>query len=130
MAKLIKDDEQVKACKEINDALDELRKINARIVSKEPIVIAVGNKQTIQLEDKFTEKVAAILKAQRQNVIKDIQQKSKKFRIALEDDEKALMSDAITVPMEKPEKQNAAAKKASSVDTVVVPETDEYDEEV
>lgn len=122
MAKLIKDDEQVRAFKEINEAIGELRKINERILSNEPVSIAVGSKQTIQLDGKFTDKVVAILKAQRQNVIKDIQQKAKKFRIELDDDEVALMQDKVSVPVTTKVRNEQPKTKADIDVSEIVPE--------
>ena len=122
MAKLIKDDEQVRAFKEINEAIGELRKINERILSNEPVSIAVGSKQTIQLDGKFTDKVVAILKAQRQTVIKDIQQKAKKFRIELDDDEVALMQDKVSVPVTTKVRNEQPKTKADIDVSEIVPE--------
>ena len=122
MAKLIKDDEQVRAFKEINEAIGELRKINERILSNEPVSIAVGSKQTIQLDGKFTDKVVAILKAQRQTVIKDIQQKAKKFRIELDDDEVALMQDKVSAPATTKVRNEQPKTKADIDVSKIVPE--------
>lgn len=110
MAKLIKNDEQVNACKEINLALEEVKKINARILSSDPMAISIGPKQTIVLDGKFTDKIVAVLKAQRQILIKEILQKSKKFRISLEESEEAMISDkaldAPAVSLKTTEKPN------------------------
>lgn len=102
MAKLIANDEQVRACKAINAMLEEVRILNDKIVGEDPIIVEVNKKQSIRIDEQFTDKIVSVLKAQRQKRIKDILQKSNKFKVELEKDEKFLISDkAIEAKSEK-----------------------------
>ena len=120
MAKLIRDDAQVKACEEINSMLEEVEQINKKLLSKDPISIEVNKKQSIQIDDTYTDKIRTILKQQRQKRIKDIQNKADKFRISLDDSEQYLISDAAI--NEKP--INGKEKSKEPVKPVEVKETD------
>ena len=93
MAKLIKDDAQVQACNEINEMLEEIKLLNQRILSDDPIVIEVNKKQSVNIDNSFSDKILAILKSQRQKRVKDILYKSNKFRICLDESEQHLISD-------------------------------------
>lgn len=120
MAKLIANDEQVRACKSINAMLEEVRILNDKIVSEDPIIVEVNKKQSIRIDEQFTDKIVSVLKAQRQKRIKDILQKSNKFKVELEKDEKFLISDkAIEVKSEKKKPSDDALQDESPVSEII-----------
>lgn len=120
MAKLIANDEQVRACKAINAMLEEVRILNDKIVIEDPIIVEVNKKQSIRIDEQFTDKIVSVLKAQRQKRIKDILQKSNKFKVELEKDEKFLISDkAIETKSEKKKPSDDVLQNESPVSEII-----------
>lgn len=93
MAVLIQDDAQVRALNEINTMLDEVKVLNDRISSEDPIRVEAGKKVFVTLDDNLAPKLISILKNQRERRVKDIKAKAAKFHIALSDDERALLGN-------------------------------------
>lgn len=111
MATLIQDNEQVNALNEINAMLKEVKTLNDRLLSKETYVIeapsvesdtaqskpgrkiSTATSRTIRIDDSLASKIASVLRVQRDRRVKDILNKSTKFRIALSDADIALISD-------------------------------------
>lgn len=105
MATLVQDSEQVKACNRVNELLEEVKVLNARLLSDKTYIISVGRKQTITMDMAFKEKIDAIVKAQRLKMVKEINNLSNKFRIALSDEDQDVISEkaikAKAVPAEE-----------------------------
>ena len=100
MANVIQNNQQIKACEEINAMLSEVKTLNMAIngADKSAFVISLGRKQNITVDAAYSERIASILRSQRAKRIKDINTKASKFQIALDaDDKKAIGDEALRV---------------------------------
>ena len=95
MPKIIKNDAQMRACDEIVEQLDHIKTINQAILSlnQASFTLSFGRKKSMEIDAVYNDKLGAILRQQRNKRIKEIQAKAAKFRIALDEDEKKLISD-------------------------------------
>ena len=96
MAVLIQDDAQLRALDEINNALEELRMLNAAVRSQEPYVIRVNKKQTLAIDDNLSARIETVLRIQRDRRAKEITTKALKYRIALDETEQQLLEEGTT----------------------------------
>jgi len=97
MAVLIQDDAQLRALDEINNALDELRLLNAAIKSQEPYAIRVNKKQALTIDENLSTRIETVLRIQRDRRAKEILTKAMKFRISLDDSEQQLINEGSSI---------------------------------
>lgn len=93
MATLMKDDAQVKAFDEVNSLLEQVSLLNERINSSSPMILGINKKKVIQIDDSYKDKIISVLKTQRNKCIKEIQSKTSRFRIGLNESEQFTISD-------------------------------------
>ena len=95
MATVIKNDQQEKACLEINNMLNEVKALNGAIMTLpgHGVTIQLGRKQTIRLDAAYADKVISVMKAQRAKRIKAIHAKASKFNVGLDEADLSVISD-------------------------------------
>lgn len=102
MAVLIQDDAQLRALDEINNALEELRMLNAAVRSQEPYVIRVNKKQTLAIDENLSARIETVLRIQRDRRAKEITTKAMKYRIALNEAERQLLEEGtVNIPSDE-----------------------------
>ncbi len=95
MAVLIRDENQIKACDEINAMLSEVKTINT-LIEAGPVSgfsLVVTKKQALPVDHNFDAKIITVLKQQRARRIKSILSKADKFHIALDKADLEIISE-------------------------------------
>lgn len=96
MPSIQKDDQQLRALNEISADLETAKKINA-IIANPPAsfdILPIGKKkESVRMDSAFTERILALLKADKQKIAKDVQRKATKFRIELDTSDLAILAD-------------------------------------
>lgn len=102
MAKIIKDEKQVRAIEKINRELDEIKNINLVLEGIEFGSIGIIFDDDSQAKRKTTRvnvdtadkgKIEGVLTSQKKRLVKDITKQAKDNRIELEEDELKAMAD-------------------------------------
>ena len=103
MAVLIKNEQQVKACEEINAMLEEVAMINDLLNGRygDSYSIFATKKVQLPVDKTFSEKLEYVLKLQRAKRIKDINIKANKFHVALDEKDEALISEDAIMRLRK-----------------------------
>ena len=98
MPAIIKEDKQVKALQEIEEALGQIKTLNAALDKENSFAILAGkgeltarNAIKITVDEKSAAALVKILLAQKEKLVKEVTAKATKNRIALDDSDKELM---------------------------------------
>lgn len=107
MPAIIKEDKQVTALREIENALAVIKTINSAIAGESQFTLVTtpaGSRSAIKitLDDKDTPKVISVLNAQRSRLVKEVKSKATKCRIALDDADIACMEGQVPGKKVKP----------------------------
>lgn len=91
MATLIQDEAQVRACEEINRMLGEVELINRILADQSWSCVIPYGKTKLTIDPALRPKMDSILSAQKAKAVKSIQSLAAKYKIALSDEDKAII---------------------------------------
>lgn len=131
MASIIKDENQIRACEQVNSYLNEVRSLNALIANcSEAFYVSAmlsekksGSKKAsdkkaqeqkkvmVELDNNLNDKVAVLLGKQKERLCKEIQKLAKTYRIKLDKSELDLMKNITETedPTDDPSDDDIAA---------------------
>lgn len=125
MPEIIKESKQLEALKEVQRALDLVAKINvAEEENTDYILTAQGSSGVtkVPLDQKDQARVMALLAAQRTRLVKSIHLNAERHRIALTEEDSAILNGGVKKKRGKPKKLGSADQE----DYVHDPERENY----
>ena len=109
MPKIIKNEDQINACKEISSMLEEVKALNQAILSEKNDVFTIGfgRKKSVSLDVSLNDKLISVLKLQRAKHIKNIHTRASKYHIELDEDERMAICEEAISPFATPDAEAA-----------------------